>query len=305
MEHPVIVIAGPTASGKTGIGARLAKQLKGEVISADSRQIYRHMNIGTATPQAAEQDGVPHHLLNFVDPVERYSASRFAREASGLIESILGRRRVPIVVGGSGFYLEALFTGLSEIPEISAETRSRVETMVSDDAVAAHRALEEVDPQAAATHPPSDPQRLSRALEVYQETGKPISWYRTHPRKPGTRREALWFGLEWDRAELYDRINERTLSMMSDGFVEEVSGLLESGYTRETYALKTFGYREICAMLQGEMTEEDAVSAIQLGTRHYAKRQMTWFRNRSQLNWVQASGDPLETILSSLKGPRS
>jgi tRNA dimethylallyltransferase len=295
------VIAGPTASGKTSLGVRLAQALGGEVISADSRQIYRYMDVGTAKPTAEERAGIPHHLLDIVDPDQTYSASDFSSAASSLIEEIVSRNRVPIVVGGSGFYLEALFEGLSPIPDVPDDVRAAVQDQVSADPESAHQELVRLDPVAASRVTSADPQRVARALEVFKTTGKTLSDFQSLPRVPGTSRPSIQFGLTWERECLYERINLRTHQMIDDGLVDEVGELLERGYHRETYALKTFGYREIGAVLSDEMQLDDAVLAIQTGTRRYAKRQFTWFRNRSNLRWLACPDvDPLEEILVDL-----
>lgn len=302
MTPEIVVIAGPTASGKTGLGVRLAERLGGEVVSADSRQIYRYMDVGTAKPTPDETRGIPHHLIDIVDPDQTYSASQFASAAAETIESIIDRGRMPIVVGGSGFYLEALFQGLSPIPDIPEEVRAEIAARVRSDPVAAHTRLQSVDPVAADRFPATDPQRVARALEVHAASGRTLSHFQSLPREPGTRRRSVSFGLEWPRAHLYERINLRTRQMLEDGLINEVEALFSRGYDRETYALKTFGYREIGAYLDGEMDLATATDAISQGTRRYAKRQLTWFRNRSDLTWVPGEGgDPLPAVCGVLE----
>ena len=300
MDRAVIVIAGPTASGKTTLGIQLAQQTDGEIISADSRQIYRHMDIGTAKPTSAERSEVPHHLIDIVDPDTPYSADTFAHDASGLIEDVARRGHQPIVVGGAGFYLEALFDGLSPVPSTPDEIRKEVGERVQSDPKGAYRELQRIDPETASSLTGSDRQRISRALEVHASTGYPISHFQAQPRVPATLRKAVRFGLSWDRGRLYDRINQRVITMVEEGLVEETQSLFELGYDRETYALKTFGYREIGAHIEDEMTLEDAIVEIQVRTRHYAKRQLTWFRNRSSLKWLGADApDNVDVILTS------
>lgn len=302
MDRSVIVIAGPTASGKTALGVQLGQQLDGEIISADSRQIYRHMDIGTAKPTPAERSATPHHLIDIVDPDTPYSADAFAHDASALIEDIAGRGRQPIVVGGAGFYLEALFDGLSPVPSTPDEIRKEVGERVLSDPSGAYRELQRVDPKTASSLTGSDRQRISRALEVHASTGHPISHFQAQPRVPATLRKAVHFGLSWDRARLYDRINQRVMTMVDQGLVEEIRSLFELGYDRKTYALKTFGYREIGAHLEGEMTLDDAIVEMQVGTRHYAKRQLTWFRNRSSLRWLDAdASENVDIIIAPAK----
>ena len=296
------MIAGPTASGKTSVGIRLAQRLGGEIISADSRQIYRYMDVGTAKPTPAERAATPHHLIDIVDPDTPYNASDFAQAAGVLIEEILGRGCQPIIVGGAGFYLEALFDGLSPIPSSSDELKSAVYERVRSDAGSAYKELQSVDPETAANLIVSDRQRIARALEVYESTGKPISHFQTRPRVPATTRKAIQFGLSWNRTRLYDRINRRVETMIEEGLVDELRKLFKRGYHRNTYALKTFGYREIGAYLDGEISLEEAVATIQTGSRHYAKRQLTWFRNRSSLRWLDAeASDPVVAILEAIE----
>lgn len=304
--RPVIVIAGPTASGKTGAAIEVAHRLDGEIISADSRQIYRYMDIGTAKPTDEERAAAPHHLIDVIDPDATYSASAFADAAAALIDEIEGRSRQPIVAGGSGFYLEALFRGLSPIPEVAEDVHREVVARVEADATGAFEELERVDPVAASRLKPTDPQRVARALEVHAQTGKPLSHFQDLPRVPATSREAAWFGLERDREALYARTDARVHAMVANGLVEEVEGLVDRGYGKRTTALATFGYREILALLAGETTMEQAVTDIQQATRRYAKRQMTWFRNRAQLAWLDADDAGLaDRICEAVEGHRS
>ncbi len=301
MGAEVIVITGPTASGKTDLGVKVALLTDGEIISADSRQIYRYMDIGTAKPTVEERGGIPHHLIDIVDPDTPYNASAFAESAARLIEEIVGRGRQPIVVGGSGFYIEALFHGLSPIPTVPEEVKKDVAACVRSDARKAFRDLERCDPEIAQKLKVSDRQRISRALEVFASTGLPISHFQTLDRVPATTRRAIPFGLRWTRKRLYERINGRAIHMIASGLVEEVRALFERGYDREAYAMKTFGYREVGNHLAGELPLDDATTQIQIGSRHYAKRQLTWFRNRSRLKWLDPEqGDPAGAIIDAL-----
>ena len=304
MDAPILVIAGPTASGKTSLAIELARGLDGEIISADSRQIYRCMNVGTAKPTPDEQAAAVHHLIDIVDPDVVYDASQWASAAAAAIDSIISRDRLPIIAGGSGFYIEALFAGLSPIPSIPGELRHHVKQTVTNDPDAAHAELAKRDPEAAGRISPSDPQRLSRALEVYKATGKPISYFQSLPKKPATKRPYLGFGLDWPRETLWGRINQRSEAMIDGGLLEETRALFECGYDRTTYALNTFGYREMAAVMEGDLSMEDALEALQQGSRQYAKRQMTWFRNRSGLNWIDPEREPCEEILRRLGSGR-
>jgi tRNA dimethylallyltransferase len=302
MDDRVIVIAGPTASGKTAIAIRVARELRGEIVSADSRQIYRYMDVGTAKPTPTERSEVPHHLIDCVNPDTPFSAAEFAAQSSELIEDILARNLRPIVVGGAGFYLEALFDGLSPVPSVPAELKQRISADVRKDVENAFSDLRRVDPDTAEILNVSDPQRIARALEVYAFTGEPISYFQSLPRIPATKRSSVKFCLSPDRSVLYDRINRRTVEMFENGLVEETKALFELGYDRNTYALKTFGYREICAHLADEMDLDKAMESIQTGTRHYAKRQLTWFRNRSKMSWLDPTlSETTETIAASIR----
>jgi tRNA dimethylallyltransferase len=299
MRDLLIVIAGPTASGKTALGIRLAEILGGEIVSADSRQIYRFMDVGTAKPTPSERNAVPHWMLDFVDPDTPFSAAEFASKSSDHIEGILSRNLTPIVVGGAGFYLEALFDGLSPVPSVPPAVKERVSAAVRVNVSEAFSRLQEIDPETAENLKITDPQRIARALEVHAFTGLPLSHFQSLPRIPGTDRDTIRFCLAPDRRTLYDRINLRTTEMFENGFIEETQALFERGYDRNTYALKTFGYREIGAYLAGEMHLEETIESIRAGTRQYAKRQLTWFRNRSEMTWLDPNeNDPVDAVLA-------
>jgi tRNA dimethylallyltransferase len=302
MRDLLIVIAGPTASGKTALGIRLAQILGGEIVSADSRQIYRFMDVGTAKPTPSERNAVPHWMLDLVDPDTPFSAAEFASRSSDHIEEILSRNLTPIVVGGAGFYLEALFDGLSPVPSVPLDVKERVSAEVRANVSEAFSRLREIDPKTAENLKISDPQRIARALEVHAFTGQPMSHFQSLPRVPGTDRDTIRFCLAPVRQTLYDRINLRTIEMFENGFIEETQALFDRGYDRNTYALKTFGYREIGAYLAGEMHLEEAVESIRAGTRQYAKRQLTWFRNRSGMTWLDPNEiDPVDAVLAQAK----
>jgi tRNA dimethylallyltransferase len=290
--EPLLVILGPTASGKTALGIRVAQAIGGEILSADSRQIYRHMDIGTAKPTAAERNRIPHHMIDLIPPDGRYSAGRFAREALETIRSIRARGRRPVVVGGSGLYLEALVDGIAAMPEVPEPIRIRIRgEMERLGPEAMHGRLREIDPRAADRIMPSDRQRIARALEIFDGTGEPISVWQARPKEGKYPGKVLLLGLRLNRDALYRRINERTESMVAEGLVEEVDGLRQMGYRPESSALGTFGYRQIFAHLEGEVTLAQAVEQTQRETRRYAKRQITWFRSEPRVKWMDA-GDP-------------
>lgn len=305
MDAPaLLVLAGPTASGKTEIGIALAQALDGEIVSADARQIYRYMDIGTAKPTPEEQAAAPHHMIDVTDPDEPYSAGCYARAAAVAIQDTHSRGRLPILIGGSGFYLKALLDGFAPIPEIPLEIRDRLQEDARRDLAGLYRRLLKVDPEIAQGLHPHDTQRIVRALEVYQATGERLSTLHKRPRERAGLWKARWFGLNMGRATLYCRIEKRVDRMLETGLVAEVEVLRERGYGPWLNALNTFGYREVFAVLDGELDREVAVEHIKVGTRHYAKRQLTWFRRESRLTWFDPTiQDVAAEILKRLDRP--
>ena len=285
----VLVIVGPTASGKTTSGIEVARKLDGEIVSVDARQVYRYLDIGTAKPTSAEQAAAPHHMIDIIDPDEPFDAAEYAARAAEIIEQILERDRLPILVGGAGFYLEALFRGFSPIPEISPATRSHVQSQADADLGACYARLGEVDADAAVRLHPTDRQRVTRALEVFEETGITLTSFQSGPREPATQRQATWVGVHREREALYDRIDLRAKMMVELGLVDEVRRLLDLGYGPQLPSLRTFGYAEFFDVVKGIRSIEEAVGEMQQATRRYAKRQLSWFRNRvSDLRWIPA-----------------
>ncbi len=294
----ILVIAGPTASGKTAVGIELAQRIDGEIVSADARQIYRFMDIGTAKPTAEERAAARHHLIDFVNPDEDYSAGQFAEDAAVVIGDILRRGKVPIVVGGAGLYIRALFDGFSPMPKIPIEIRTRLQEEGRDCLPALYKRLCEVDPEWAAKIQATDTQRILRGLEVYEASGKPLSEHQKVPPTPPIRHTASYWGLYWEREALYERINARARLMFQNGLIEEAASLRDRGYTPDLNALNAFGYREIFQYLDGETTLDRALADLQQGTRRYAKRQMTFFRRDERILWVDGSGgDVADAIL--------
>ena len=287
----ILVIAGPTASGKTAVGIELAQRIDGEIISADARQIYRFMDIGTAKPTAEERVAARHHLIDFVNPDEDYSAGQFAEDASVVIGDILSRGKVPIVVGGAGLYIRALFDGFSPMPKIPMEIRTRLQEEGRACLPKLYERLCEVDPEWAAKIQATDTQRILRGLEVYEASGKPLSEHQKVPPTPPIRHTASYFGLRWAREVLYERINARACLMFENGLIEEAKSLRDRGYTPDLNALNAFGYREIFQYLNGEMSLDRALADLQQGTRRYAKRQMTFFRRDDRIAWMDGSDD--------------
>ena len=298
----ILVITGPTASGKTAVGIELAQRLNGEIVSADARQIYRFMDIGTAKPTAEERAAARHHLIDFVNPDKDYSAGQFAEDASVVIQDILSRGKVPIVVGGAGLYIRALFDGFSPMPKIPMEIRARLQEEGRDCLLKLYKRLCEVDPEWAAKIQATDTQRILRGLEVYEASGKPLSEHQKVPPTPPIRRAASYFGLSWKREVLYDRINARTRLMLENGLIKEVADLRDKGYASNLNALNAFGYREIFQYLNGDMTLDRALADLQQGTRRYAKRQMTFFRKDERIVWVDSSNDGVaDAIVQNLE----
>lgn len=279
MTRALLVLVGPTAAGKSALAMQLARLERGELVSADSVQVYRGVDIGSAKPSAAEQAEIPHHGIDLVDPGADFDAHAWARHADAAIEAIRSRGAHPIVVGGTGLYVRALLHGLSRVPPISEAVRAEVRRALDErGAPALHEALAQVDPAAAARIEPTDPQRIGRALEVYRETGRTLSSFQAEHGFREQRHRALVIGLWPPREVLYGRIEARVHRMIAAGWVEEVRQLLAAGVPEGCAALSALGYREVVAHLRGEISAERLPEAIALGHRRYARRQLTWFR---------------------------
>ena len=310
-ETPVIAIVGPTASGKSTLGIEVALQLNGEIINCDSVQVYQQIEIATAKVPLEERQGVPHHLIDFVSPNVNYTAGQWAREAANTIETIESRGRVPLLVGGTGFYLRALRHPFFISPPTDESLRQRL-TQIRErhGPEHLHRLLNRIDPAAAQQLFPRDWPRVQRAIEVYWQTGKSIvdqQPERPEPHESSRRLRILV--LNPPRAELYDRINERTEAHFRAGLVDEVRDLLARGVPASSNALGAHGYRRVVEYLQGQRTLESAIEQTKLDVRHYAKRQLTWFRHEADVEWFAGFGeqkDILGSVLESLAaGPRS
>jgi len=290
---PVLVLTGPTASGKTEISLQIAREMNAEIVSADSRQLYRYLDIGTAKPLPSERMDIPHYGFDVADPYERYSAGRFASEARGWIQEVLSRGKPVVVVGGSGLYIEALMEGFYGGEDVSDyEVRRELNLRAKREGLEAlYEELCELDPAYAEKISRGDKQRIFRALEVVFVSGKPFSDLhgRERDKAPFT---AYWVALDLPREVLYGRINRRVEAMMDRGLLREVRDLLDRGY-REANALKSVGYMEIIDLLDGKFPDiETAVDAIQKNTRQFAKRQLTWFRRYEQLLWIAGNRPP-------------
>lgn len=289
---PVIAIVGPTASGKSRLAMALADAIDAELVNADALQVYRGLDLGTAKPSAADRAAVPHHLIDVMDPGERYSAGRFAAEARAILEAIQSRGRRPILVGGSGLYLRALLDGIGEIPEVEAAVASELDERLARDGLPALRAdLERLDPVTAERLAPGDTQRTLRALGVVLSSGRPLAdWIAQRPFGE-TEIEAVRVGLTLDRALLYDRIARRVDEMLAAGWLREIRSLLDSGLDPSLPAFQAIGYRQLASHLRGECTLEEAVESTVRATRRYARRQLTWFRRDPRIRWFEAT-DP-------------
>lgn len=282
----ILAVVGPTATGKTDLALRLAERVEAEIVNADALQVYRGLDLGTAKPTAGERARVPHHLVDVLDPEERFSAGEFARRARRAIDGIHGRGRWAFVVGGSGFYLRALFEGLTPLPRAQPEIRQALRERIREEGPEAlHAELARRDPETAARLPPGDRQRIVRALEVVEATGRPLSEWIARQPAPARPLSALHVGLTLPRAILYDRISARVARMVERGWVEEVRGLLARGVSPESPAFQAIGYRQLVGHVRGEATLEEAVADIVQATRRFAKRQWTWFRKQPQVVW--------------------
>jgi tRNA dimethylallyltransferase len=294
MLKKILTILGPTASGKTKVSLEIADILKGEIISADSRQIYRFMDIGTAKPGLEERKKVPHHLIGIVNPDEYFSAADYSTKAREAIKNILGRGKEPIVVGGSGLYLRALFKGIFKGPGKDEKLRSGLKEKAQKYGVEfLFNELEKKDPEAAKKIGPHNLVRIIRALEVYELTGKKISELQKKGEYPPEEHNFVKIGLELDREHLYQKIDQRVEQMIKAGLVDEVKSLKEKGYDLRFAPLRTFGYKEIFQHLDGKMSLDEATQNIKLETRHYAKRQITWFKKEEGIFWIDAEKENL------------
>ena len=288
MKPNILVICGPTASGKTALAVELALRLDGEVVSADSMQVYRGMDIGTAKPTAQEMRGVPHHMLDIAGPAENYSVARYVAEAVPVVDGILARGRLPIVAGGTGLYIDHLIAGRRFAPfEADSGLRGELQERARSEGLPALRAeLERVDPEAAARIHPNDEKRTIRALEVFLATGKPISQHDRESRALPDRYTPLTIALNFqERPWLWERIDRRVDEMMDRGLEREVRGLLASGVPGDCTAMQAIGYKELAAaVLEGRPVDQGA-EEVKLRSRQYAKRQLTWFRRNRQAYW--------------------
>jgi tRNA dimethylallyltransferase len=286
MKPKIVIILGPTAVGKSELALELASRLKGEIVNADSQLVYRHLDIGTGKPSLADRERVRHHLIDIVNPDEEFNAAMFRHLATEIICQIRERRRNVMVCGGTGLYLKALTQGLFAGPGQDRGIRRALESEIEQTGLPAlYRRLVQVDPRVISTIHPNDRQRIIRALEVYQLTGRAISeWQRDH-RFEEEPYDVLKIGLNRERVELYDRINRRSEKMIQDGFLDEVRGLVSKGFSLTLKPLGSVGYLQMGQVLQGMMSAEEALDEMKQETRRLAKRQLTWFRSDKEIHW--------------------
>ena len=289
MDNRVICVVGPTACGKTKMGVALAQRFGGEVVSVDSMQIYRGMTIGTAAPTAEEMEGVPHHMIAVADPADSWSAARFTDAADECVQDILRRGKRPVLVGGTGLYLDALVRGTDfAAGSQGGEMRRKLQQRLAQEGAAPMLAeLAAIDPEAAARLHLRDEKRILRALEVYYETGETITEHDRRSREIPPRYDAAYIGLSFrDRQDLRDRIDRRVDGMVAQGLLQEVEGLLRSGLPRDATALQAIGYKQFLAVAEGRATVAEAIEEVKLRSRQYAKRQLTWLRRNGDIHWI-------------------
>ena len=303
-KKPLIILTGPTAVGKTAASIRLAKAIGGEIISADSMQVYRYMDIGSAKIMSEEMNGVCHHLIDVLEPEEEFNVAVFQKMAKEAMQGIYERGHIPIVVGGTGFYIQALLYDIDfEKGEENTDYREELEAYAKDHgAQALHDRLREVDPKSADAIHANNVKRVIRALEYYHETGTQISEHNEAEREKESPYQFAYFVLNDVRSHLYERIDHRVDLMMEQGLLDEVTALKNRGCTREMVSMQGLGYKEILDYLDGKDTLEEAVTILKRDTRHFAKRQLTWFRRERDVRWIQKEeyGYDEEKILQAM-----
>ena len=303
----LVVILGPTASGKSSLGIFLAQEFGGEIIACDSTQLYRGFDLGTAKPSRAERQNVPHHLLDVLDATDAATAGGYRERALPVLADLKARSRLPVLTVGTGLYLRALLEGLADLPQRSEEIRQRLRASAEEHGAGhLHNLLLRLDPQAAAQIAAADQQKLVRAIEICLLSGKPLSEVHRSGRTPLAGWRILKIGLEPPREALYERIHRRTEAMLAAGWLDEVRSIVAAGLPESAKPFDFIGYRELGAYLRGEIALEAAQAAIQQGTRQYAKRQITWFRREPDVHWLPGFGDDPQTMSAarSLLAPR-
>lgn len=302
----VIVICGPTASGKTALSIQLAKEINGEIVSADSMQIYKDMDIGTAKPSVEEMDGVKHYLIDNVSPTVRYSVANYKKDALDAINEIIKKGKTPIIVGGTGLYVDSLVNGIEyDDLEIDLQYREELEKIANDRGLdELYKKAVEIDSQAMEKISPNDKKRIFRVLEIYHSTGKTKTEQEIESRKKENPYDYIVFGINMDREKLYERINKRVDIMIEKGLVDEVKVLINK-YSELPTAIQGLGYKEVVSYLNNEITYEEMIDKIKQETRRYAKRQLTWFRRNKQIIWLDGLDNMqnnLQIVLKGVKG---
>lgn len=304
MNKPkVIVICGPTASGKTALSIELAKKIDGQIVSADSMQIYKDMDIGSAKPTKEEMGGIKHYMIDFVYPDTRYSVADYQKQASQAIEEILKNKKMPIVVGGTGLYVDSLIYGIEyKEMELDKEYRQYLEKIADTEGLEKlYYMAEKIDKEAMKTISINDKKRILRVLEIYHQTGKTKTEQEIESRKNEVKYDYKVFAINMDRQILYDRINKRVDSMIQDGLIQEVQNIIKK-YKQYPTAMQALGYKEIKQYLEGELTKQEAIEKIKQETRRYAKRQLTWFRKNKQTVWLDGLNNMQNNIDIILEG---
>ena len=299
--NSILCLAGPTASGKTALAVELAKDLNGEVVSCDSMQVYRRMDIGTAKPSPEEMQGIPHHMIDVAEPDEDFSVSRYCAMAAPIVDDIVARGKTAIIAGGTGLYMDSLIRGNDFAPFPSTGVREKLEAEADEVGLPAMLTrLREIDPDTADRV--FDRKRILRALEVYLETGETITEHNRKTRLIPPKYTPLWLGLDFaDRGELYRRIDRRVDIMLEMGLMEEIRSLLDSGIPEKCTAMQAIGYKEFVNALEGREPLSQAAEEVKKASRHYAKRQLTWFRRNPAVRWLVRSGDDDREILASAR----
>lgn len=293
-----ILLLGPTAVGKTALSVDLAKQIEAEIISADSRQCYKFMNIGTATPTQKEQGGVPHYNLSIIDPAQKDSVVNFYERAQRWEQEIASRKKHVLYVGGSTLHVQSVIQPLDDVPKADQKNIDRLEAQIEQEGIKPlYEKLQEVDPEYTQKMDGMNTQRIIRALDVWMQTGRPFSSFHSDDNTISVPDDLLVFGLKRERQHLYDRINRRTEQMFKQGFLEEVENILARGYSLEDPGLNTVGYKEVIAFLKGEISREQMIRDIQTQSRRYAKRQLSWFRRWDFINWINLENAGREEAL--------
>lgn len=301
MKPKVVVIVGPTASGKTAVSIELAKKINGEIISADSMQIYKYMDIGTAKPTLEEMQGIKHYMLDVVMPDETFNVAKYKSMAESAIEGILKKGKVPIIVGGTGLYINTLVDGIefADVPGDEEYRNELIEKGYREGAMSIYKELEKIDSESAKKIDPNNIRRVARALEIYKVTGKTKTQLDIESRKE-VKYDYRLFGMEWDRETLYNRIDLRVDKMIEAGLIDEVRNVTEKFKISNT-AVQGLGYKEVIEYLNGNISYEEMIEKLKLETRHYAKRQLTWFRRDKRIKWIKPDENATCVIINELQ----